>query len=169
MTISVAGFQHCVCRGRGRPHTLCDGELTFEENGKKIRLSLRSGEEAVAIVLDGCVFRDNDTKCDGLFLWKKGTSKKCAILVELKGTDLERAFEQIAYVRSNRPEYREIFDAFKSDQGASTVVEKAVIVSNGTLTKPQWVKLENQYGFRVLLVLDSDATTPVTDARELCR
>jgi hypothetical protein len=169
MTISVAGFDDCICSGRRRPHRLCDGELAFEEKGKKIRLSLRSEEEGVAIVLDGCVFDDDETKCDGLFLWKRGTSKKCAILVELKGAhDIERAFEQIAHVRSNRPEYREIKEAFKSGPGTSTVAEKAVIVSNGMLTKPQWVRFENQYKFRVLPVLDSDATTRVTDVREQC-
>lgn len=169
MTISVAGYERCVCCGRRRPHCLCDGELAFEENGKKIRLTLRSDEEGVALVLDGCVFRDDEPKCDGLFLWKKGTSKKYAILVELKVVDIEQAFKQIAYVRSNRLEYRQIVETFMSDVGTSTVVEKAVIVSNGTLTKPQWVKFENQFGFRVLPVLDSDATTRVTDARELCR
>ncbi|TNJ40463.1 hypothetical protein FGF66_01235 [Chlorobaculum thiosulfatiphilum] len=168
--MSVAGYERCVCKERVVPHCLCDGKLAFQENGKKIRLTLKSEEEGVALVLDGCVFRDKKTtKCEGLFLWKKGSSKKCVILVELKGTDIEHAFKQIAYVRGNRPEYRQIVEAFKSYPGTSTVLEKAVIVSNGALTKPQWVKLENQYGFRVVPVLDSDATTRVTDARELCR
>jgi hypothetical protein len=144
--------------------------LAFEENGKKIRLSSKSGEEGVAIVLDGCVFRDSDSaKCDGLFLWKRASSKKCAILVELKGVHhIEHAFGQIAYVRGNRPEYRKIVDAFKSDPGTSTVLEKAVIVSNGMIGGRELEKYEKQYGIRVRAVLDSDATTRMTDVRDMC-
>ena len=169
MTISVAGFDRCVCSGRRHPHRLCDGELAFEEKGKKIRLSPKSEEDGVAIVLDGCVFDDDETKCDGLFLWKRATSKKCAILVELKGAhDIEHAFEQIAYVRGNRPEYRKIVDAFRSDPGTSTVLEKAVIVSNGMIGGRKLEKYEEQYGIRVRAVLDSDATTRMTDVRDMC-
>jgi hypothetical protein len=169
MTISVAGFDDCICRGRWRPHRLCDGKLAFEEKGKKIRLTCKRGEEAVAIVLDGGVFTDKkDSRCEGLFLWKKATSKKCAILVELKGTDIETAFKQIAYVRGYRPEYRQIVEAFRSDIGTATVLEKAVIVSNGMIGATKLETYEKQNGIRVRVVLDSDATTRVTDARELC-
>lgn len=170
MTISGSPYDDCVCKKRAEPHPLCDGVLAFQEKGKKIKLTLRRGEEAVALVLDGCVFRDSEVKCDGLFLWKRGTSKKCAILVELKGAHgIENAFEQIAFVRSQRPEYSLIRKVFASGDGTSAVAEKAVIVSNGTMTRPQWVRFEEQYGFRVLLLLDSDARTPVTDVRDLCR
>jgi hypothetical protein len=131
-------------------------------------LSLRSGEEGGALVLDGCVFDDDDPKCDGLFLWKKGTSKKCAILVELKGTDIEHAFEQITYVWDNRPEYRKIVEAFMSDTGTSTVLEKAVIVSNGMIGGRQWQKLQHDFGISVWRVLDVDATKKVQDLREFC-
>lgn len=131
-------------------------------------MSLRSGEEGGALVLDGCVFDDDDPKCDGLFLWKKGTSKKCAILVELKGTDIEHAFEQITYVWDNRPEYRKIVEAFMSDTGTSTVLEKAVIVSNGMIGGRQWQKLQHDFGISVWRVLDVDATKKVQDLREFC-
>lgn len=169
MTISVASYAHCVCRRRGVPHPLCDDELAFEENGKKIRLTLRSDEEGVALVLDGCVFRDDEPKCDGLFLWKKGRSKKCAILVELKGTDIERAFEQIMYVRSNRPEYQEIRNAFADDEGSVRVLEKALIVSNSMMGNRDWQKIQERYGISVWRVLDVDATKKVEDVRRFCQ
>lgn len=49
---------------------LCDGALILEENGIKVRLVPKHGEEAKALVLDGCVCNDNNPRCDGMFLFK---------------------------------------------------------------------------------------------------
>ena len=168
MTIPVAPYERCVCKKMGNTFSLCDKELTFAEKGKKIRLIPRKDEEAITMVLDGCVFEDNKPKCDGLFLWK-GKSRKCAILVELKGAhDIERAFEQIAYVRQQRQEYRDLIEAFKTSERPCMVIEKTVIVSNGMKDINTWEKLENQHGFRASAVLQCEATTPVRDVREFC-
>jgi len=168
MTIPIAPYEKCVCKKMGNTFSLCDRELTFIEKGKKIRLIPRKDEEAIALVLDGCVFEDNEPKCDGLFLWK-GRSRKCAILVELKGAHhIDWAFEQIAYVRQKRPEYRNLIEAFKTSEGPGMVIQKAVIVSNGMKDTNAWEKLENQHGFRACAVLQCEATTPVRDVREFC-
>ena len=42
--IDLDGFTSCVCSGRAVPNKLCDGELAFEEKGKKVTLSLRIDE-----------------------------------------------------------------------------------------------------------------------------
>ena len=85
--IDVTPFEECVCRKMPNNYDLCQDILTFSEKGKKVRLVIRPGEEANALVLDGCVFKDNKLKCDGLFLFQKG-NKKFALLVELKGTKI---------------------------------------------------------------------------------
>lgn len=163
--IDVAPYEHCVCRGMGNRLALCDGALIFSEQGKKVRLAVKSGEEAKALVLDGCVFMDNKLKCDGLFLYR-GATKKVAMLVELKGaSEIPHAFKQLAYVRRSRPEYRQLIDQFAAD-GAGQVIEKAIIVSNGILNKPEHEALEKQYNIRVAAILHSEATSPMPDARQ---
>src|SRR5690554_5125281 len=72
--IDTSPYQHCECLRMGNRHSVCQSELSLEEQGKKVTLSPRRGEEAKAIVLDGCVFTDNDTKCDALYLFKGGSS-----------------------------------------------------------------------------------------------
>ncbi len=162
--MNIAPYQHCVCRTYCNTLDLCDGETCFAEQGKKVKLVPRAGEEVVAVVLDGCVFTDNRPKCDGLFLWAGG-NRKAAILVELKGAGaLPHAFEQLAYVKKNRPEYRQLLDSLNRLPG-SRAVEKAFIVSNGMLSKPKKETLENRFGIRVAEVLHCEAATPVPDLR----
>lgn len=119
--INVAPFEHCLCQKMGNTLDLCDAVLTFCEKGKKVKLEIRQNEEAKALVLDGCVFQDNELKCDGLFLFRSGNKK---------------------------------------------FAEKAFIVSNGMLSKPERESLENQHGIRVREVLHCEATTPVPDLRQ---
>jgi len=145
-------------------HPICLSEYGFSEEGKKVKLCPKSGEKVMAIVLDGCVFTDNKPKCDGLFLFA-ASNRKAAVLVELKGAgDIPRAFEQLAYVRTERLEYRDLLNRLNQLPGPKAT-EKAFIVSNGLLTKPQKENLENQYCIRVESVLHCEASTPVPDLR----
>uniref|UniRef100_UPI004048DEC5 hypothetical protein n=1 Tax=Roseivirga sp. TaxID=1964215 RepID=UPI004048DEC5 len=57
--IDTSPYQHCECLRMVNCHDVCQGELTLEEKGKKVTLSVRANEEAKAVVLDGCVFKDN--------------------------------------------------------------------------------------------------------------
>jgi hypothetical protein len=161
--IKIGKYQTCVCRGRSNPDKLCDGVYTFEEKGKKVTLEPKAGEEALAVVIDGCVCADNDTKCDGMFLYRR-SSKRWIILVELKGTDLEHAFEQLAYTKMHRPEYKEIHKLF-SEENRHFLTEKSFIVSNRIIHKVEHKKLEIRHRIRVSHILHSAATTPVPNLR----
>ena len=116
-------------------------------------------------MLDGCVFTDNATKCDAMYLFK-GHSKKVAALVELKGaSDIAHAFTQLAYTRKHRPEYQRLKETL-DNSGSGTSMEKAFIVSNGMLSKPERERLENQHGIRVNEILYSEPSSKVPDVRE---
>ncbi len=158
-------YQHCLCQrmASGQP-ALCDGPQAFTEQGKKVKLTPRRGENVYAVALDGCVFTDNKLKCDGLFLFC-GRSQNVAVLVELKGTDIQQAFKQLAYVRYKRSEYQSLREQFKIHcQGQ--VVEKAFIISSAIPSLPDKEKLEEHYGIRVKALLHSDATAKVHDLRD---
>jgi hypothetical protein len=45
-------------------------------------------------------------------------------------------------------------------------IERAFIVSNGFLTKPEKEKLENQHRIRVEAILHCEGATPVPDLRQ---
>lgn len=76
--IDTTPFSHCECKRMGNTHTLCQSELTLEEQDKKVCLTIRGGEEAKVLVLDGCVITDNNTKCDALYLFKSHHRKIAA-------------------------------------------------------------------------------------------
>lgn len=163
--IDVTPYQHCVCRKQANTQALCEAELVFSEQGKKVKLGLKPHENGLALVLDGCVFRDNQLKCDGLFLWCS-PSKKAALLIELKGAgDIPHAFAQLAFVQKTRPEYRSLVERLRL-VGKGKVAEKAFIISNGQLSKPDREKLEDQYNIRVTAVLHSEATKAIPDVRQ---
>lgn len=162
--MNLGDYQHCVCLKMNNTLSLCLDEFTLSERGKQVRLAPRNGETTVAVVLDGCVMQDNQMKCDGLFLWK-GRREAAAVLVELKGAgDIRHAFEQLAYTKT-RPEYRELVNHLR---GISTgqVQERAVIVSNGILSKPERERLEDHHGIRVQAVLYSEASSPIPELRD---
>ncbi len=162
--INLGKFQSCVCNSRANPSDLCDGKLSFEEKGKKVTLIPKKGEEAVAIAVDGCVCSDGNLKCDGLFLHKKG-NKRWIILVELKGKELEHAFEQLAFMKNKRQEYRELCQLF-SEENTLYLQEKAFIVSNHILNRTEHQKLENANRIRVAKILHSAATKPIPNLRD---
>ncbi|WP_024329896.1 hypothetical protein [Thioalkalivibrio sp. ALR17-21] len=160
----------CSCRRMRahQPSTLCADQYTFAENGKQVRYAPRQQEETRAIVLDGCVFNDNEMRCDGLFLWwEVRGGRKVAALVELKGAgDISHGFEQLAHVRSQRPEYQEMVSSLNKEAPGRRAFERAVIVTSGQMTKPERVRLETQYGIRVRVITHSVPTRPVPDLRD---
>lgn len=162
--INIGSFETCVCQGRGIPNNLCDSNLSFEENGKKVKITLRPGEEAKALAVDQCLCTDNRQKCDGMFLYRRG-NKHWMILVELKGTHMEDAFEQLAYMRNNRPEYKQIETWFMNGQHGN-LKHEAFIVSNFKLTEVEKQKFERLHGIRVKTILYSEATSPIPDIRQ---
>ncbi len=99
--IDLGRFEECVCRRRGVPNVLCEDNLTLEEKGIKVRLTLRSGEEAKALVIDQCVCKDEGLKRDGMFLYRR-KNRRWMILAELKGSNIEHAVKQLAFMKLNK-------------------------------------------------------------------
>ncbi|MCL7931063.1 hypothetical protein [Halomonas llamarensis] len=160
----VNPYHACTCQRMGNTHALCQGQLTLGEQGKRLHLSLKQGEQALAIVLDRCVMQDNLPKCDGLYLWKSH-NRSTAVLIELKGAgDIPKAFAQLGYVRHQRPEYQTLVAYWRSTS-ALPVQQKAVIVTNGLLSKPELERLERQHNIRVSALLHCEHTTPTPDLR----
>jgi hypothetical protein len=161
--IDLGEFETCVCTSRGIPNTLCDGNLSFEEKGKKVKITTRAGEEAKALAIDQCLCTDNETKCDGMFLYRR-QNKHWMILIELKGREIDHAFEQLHYMRTNRPEYQQIETLFMTNQKGIPKHE-AFVVSNYIVSGVDKQKLEERFGIRVKAILHSEATSPVPDVR----
>jgi hypothetical protein len=161
--IDLGPFETCVCQSRAIPNTLCDSNLSFEEKGKKVKITTRPGEEAKALAIDQCVCTDNQLKCDGMFLYRR-QNKHWMILAELKGSEIEHAFKQLHYMQNNRPEYKQIETLFMTGQ-VGQLKHEAFIVSNFKKTEVEKQKLENQYGMRVKAILHSEASSPVPDVR----
>lgn len=134
------------------------------EQGKSVRMRRHAGERLTTYVLDGCVFTDGRLACDGLFLLE-AERRKWAVLVELKGAHhIDHAFRQLAFVRHERAEYRDILETHESEARLDWI-EKAFIVSNGMISKPRQEALEREYRIRVSAVLQAEATTPIPDLR----
>lgn len=154
----------CVCTSNGEPCKLCCDRLCFEEKGKHVKLIPRKAESAIALALDQCVFRDNNLKCDGLFVLSQH-NKSYVLLVELKGVDIPHAYEQIAYVLNSRPEYQEILDHVRANTEGS-LVQKSFIVSNGVLGAKEKQKLENTLKIRPVLIAGQKPADKAPDLRD---
>ncbi len=162
--IEVMRFEHCVCRKMDNYHQCCADAFTLAERGKKVKFSVRTGEQVKAIVIDGCVCTDNGKKCDGLFLFSSH-QRSAAFLVELKGGDLSHAFEQLQFTKEKRPEYLELVSMLASNSGRK-VIEKSFIISNKIVNLIEQEQLENRYRFRVHRILHCEATTKIPDLRD---
>lgn len=155
-------YQACTCKKMGLNPPLCSGLHAFEENGKRVFCTPKQGETVTAIQLDGCVLTDNNLKCDGVFVWQ-ARNKAAVLLVELKGAgDIAHAFEQLAFVKNNRREYRQLKNCIDAPQ----ILEKAFVVSSGAMSKPEKEKLEDAYNLRVAAVIHTEATKAVPDLRD---
>ncbi len=162
--IDLDRFEKCVCRRRGVPNDLCESNLSFEEKGKKVRLSVRTGEEGKALAIDQCVCTDNrQMKCDGMFLYRRG-NRHWMIMVELKGGDIEHAFKQLYHMRHNRPEYKEAERLFMEGQ-VGRPTHKAFVVSSFMLSAVAQHKLEKIHGIHVKAILHKEASKQVPDIR----
>ena len=89
-------MDHCICQANKRPCDLCCGNLCFLDAGIHVVFRPKKNEDAVAVALDGCVFTDSRKKCDGMFVLFR-SHRIDVLLVELKGSHLEDAYEQIVY------------------------------------------------------------------------
>jgi hypothetical protein len=88
------------------------------------------------------------------------------IMVELKGGNLEHAFEQLAYMRNHRTEYNEIEQLFVAEQ-IGNIHHSAFIVSNFMISTVAQQKMEQENGIRVKKILHSEASKTIPDIRDL--
>ena len=103
---------------------------------------------AWSVALDGCVFTDNRKKCDGMFVLSR-SDRTGLLLVEMKGSHLEDAYEQIAYVVNHRQEYTDFVSHLASlALGKLRVRETSVIVSTGQINPRDKAKLEKAWGIK---------------------
>jgi hypothetical protein len=164
--IDLEDKEDCKCKKVDNSQPECKNQYTISEKGKSVSLIPKSSQEKVlALVIDQCVIKDNQTKCDALFLFHSN-SKKISFLTELKGAgDIPKAFYQLSYTKNNRKAYKDIIQNF-TDIDNKRVIEKFIIVSNGQINKKEWEKLENQNRIRVSQILHSEPTTPIPDLRD---
>ncbi len=164
--IDLGEKSHCICQKLHNAQAMCVNEYTIREKGKSVKLAPAIGEQAMAIIIDGCMIKDNDPKCDALFLYQS-TTRKYSFLVEIKGkSEIDKAFAQLRYTRDNRVEYQRMLTLFQQ-RGAGSIIQRFAIVSNAQLTKVEREKLENRNGIRVRKILHCEATTPIPDLKEL--
>lgn len=109
-----------------------------EENGKKYTLENTAGKQVVLLNMDGGVIVSDKTvpegtnKCD--YLYAIGEDKETAILTELKGVDVRKAFRQIA---GTLEMYKKVFAGFQHTYGR-------IVVSSSTpdlKASPEYVRL----------------------------
>jgi|GEM_PF-4267257 len=101
--MSFQGFveKHKGCsysEGHARPN---GGTITHQEEGKEYRYEYNPGETFLKIRVDGGLVRnDNESRCDFLLLNTSGMgtqqSNLHTIFIELKGTDIVKACQQLA-------------------------------------------------------------------------
>lgn len=160
-----AALQHCVCVANKDPCDLCCGELCFLDQGIRVKLTTKGGEEAIGLALDGCVFTDNQKKCDGLFVLKQDR-QVFIVLVELKATHVEDAYEQIAYVRNDRQEYADLTKYLgELVANRSQIRQQAFIVSTSAIDRRTQQKLEKSSGIRPRIITLGKPSSSAPDLR----
>jgi len=155
----------CVCCGTGDPHTICWGNDGFQEKGKQVKLRARSEEAVKAVVIDGCLLSDKKQKCDGLFILtsnKRNNHEIYIVLVELKGTNIYTAFQQLESVK-DRSEYKQIIEHFNSKY---TVIEKFFIITNAAVSGPQRNNLKKSSGIKVGILTSAKTKAKALDLRK---
>lgn len=68
-------------------------QIVVDENKRKFKLANVRREYIRKIIVDGCLISDNRERCD--YVFEIGRSCHCAIYIELKGADVEKAFSQL--------------------------------------------------------------------------
>jgi hypothetical protein len=151
-TLLPDSLNSCICLENKSPCDLCCGDLCFLDAGIHVVFRPKKTETAVAVALDGCVFTDSRKKCDGMFILSR-SDRIDVLLVELKGSHLEDAYEQIAYVVNHREEYTNAIAHLTTlGQTKRPVRESSVIVSTGLINRNTQQKLEKAWGIRPAII-----------------
>lgn len=158
-------LQPCVCVANKKPCDLCCGKLCFLDQGIYVKLIPRKGEKAIGLALDGCIFADNLKKCDGLFVLKQASQVFLA-LIELKGSHVDDAYAQIAYVRSQRTEYADLVKHLSEIvANRRQIREQAFIITTSAIDRRTQQKLETTYGIRPRIITIEKPASSAPDLR----
>jgi hypothetical protein len=156
----------CICMANKSPCDLCCDRLCFLDEGIRVVFKPKRNEVAVAVALDGCVFRDNQKKCDGMFVLSR-TGQIYVLLVELKGSHIDDAFEQIFYVAKHRQEYADVISGLAHlVPSKRQIMEKSFIVSTGSMNRNDQQKLENTLGIRPKIITVEKPASAAPDLRQ---
>lgn len=165
-------FNCCVCVkaggcvDTGKRCSLCFGSNGFQEKGQQVKLVPQSNDEQVkAIVLDGCLLSDGSKKsCDGLFLFSKA-SKVYIVLVELKGTHIEDACDQLACVKNEHQEYVDLFKLIENNKKVK-IIERFFIVTNVIVSPRELMRFNKEHNMKFRIITNprrkrrQNSTTP---------
>jgi len=161
-----ANLARCICLANKLPCDLCCGDLCFLDAGIHVVFRPKKNEAAVAVALDGCVFTDNRKKCGGMFVLLR-SHQIDVLLVELKGSHLVDAYEQIAYVVNSRQEYADAVSHLASfAPNNRRVRESSVIVSTRKIDKRDREKLEKAWGVRPEIITAQKPASAAPDLRK---
>ena len=156
---------HCICSANKSPCDLCCGELCLLDQGIRAVLTPKRNELAVAMALDGCIFKDQKLKCDGLFVLAR-PGLVDILLVELKASDINHAFEQLCYVVNHRQEYSDIVSHLSIDGPVKgRVRQKCFIVTTVFVTPTVQEQLEKAYGIRAIVLTVEKPHSAAPDLR----
>ena len=160
-----ANLAQCICLANKLPCDLCCGDLCFLDAGIHVVFRPKKNEAAVAVALDGCVFTDNQKKCDGMFVLFR-SHQIDVLLVELKGSHLEDAYEQIAYVVNHRQEYADFVSHLASLAPTNRRIrESSVIVSSGKINERDREKMEKAWGVKPEVITAQKPASAAPDLR----
>lgn len=151
-------FNCCVCVkagscvDTGKRCSLCFGSNGFQEKGQQVKLVPQKNDEQVkAIVLDGCLLSDDSKRrCDGLFLFCKA-SKIYIVLVELKGTHIEDACDQLACVKNEHQEYANLFKLIENHKKVK-IIEMFFIITNVAVSSREQRRFNKEYNMRFEII-----------------
>jgi hypothetical protein len=94
------------------------------------------------LALDGCVFTDNQKRCDGLFVLKQAR-QVFIVLVELKATNVTDTHAQIGYVRHDRREYTDLVEHLSGLVGhRNNIIKREFIIATEVIGGPKRQNLE---------------------------
>lgn len=159
--IDLGSKNHCICQKMTNSCRRCTNEYTLNDSGISIKLEPKSASEKVClIVIDDCLINDRRKRCDGLFLYSNSRKNiQSSFLIELKGSHIEDAFEQLSLTKTYN-EYTNIIEKFRSSNNYFA------IASNTLVDKVEQQKLEKEFNIRVRVILYTTPTDPIPDLRE---
>lgn len=117
-----------------------DSQIKFEENRRKIIFANPSNLKYLKVKVDGCAIRDNSIRCDYLLV---SDDEKEERYVELKGTDVMHAIDQIEATIKRIGEY--------TDNRHSYVICTGVAPQYTTRIQIKQILFHNKYKSKLLI------------------